>query len=797
MDPGSRQRGRGALPEQRLGARALLWKETMQALKRLFPFLRWFPLRRETLKADGAAGLTVGLVLVPQSMAYAQLAGLPAHYGLYTAFFPVLVGALWGSSSQLATGPVAMVSLLTASALAPLAVPGSEQFIAFAILLALLVGIVQLVLGVFKLGVVINFISHPVIVGFTTAAAIIIALSQFNKLLGLPLARTEHFIADIWGVLQLIRETHLLSLIMGLSAFALMWWMRKRIPKLPGVLVAVGVATLISWLIDFEGATSVNVNQIAHPVVKVLASDYASGKAWSHELNSQIVSGLNDLKEVRKVTGGNNAAMVRLNYEVGLLQVQLAEADAQNRDRERQLKQLRFSVATTAQGEAPKVYLADMVPKDVETDGRQWRFKSISAGEIQLVSGGEVIGKIPSGLPSFHVPRFTWDAFVSLLSTAFVISLVGFMEAISIAKAMAAKSKERIDPNQELIGQGLANIVGSLSQSFPSSGSFSRSAVNFNAGAVTGMSSVVTALVVLLTLLFLTPLLYHLPQAVLAAIIMMAVVNLVNFRAMTYAWRAHRHDGIAAVATFVATLAFAPHLDNGIVVGACLAVMLFLLRTMKPRIITLGRHEAGKVDETQIQTQIQTPGDERIVIIRFDAALYFANVPYFEDAVLEACASHPQAKFILILGDGINQLDASGEEVVRHLFKRLKDNGITLVFSNIKLQVREVMERTGLYALIGAQYFFRTENQAREAMYQWITDESFDAKYCPLPSPSQPDLNVADTELHQPLVAAGSSARAANEPLEHAASASVVPASLSPSDRVAESTESSSQSKSA
>ncbi|MBA2350609.1 MAG: SulP family inorganic anion transporter [Burkholderiales bacterium] len=774
------------MPRRALWSSPFFLGKLKQEVKRFFPFLRWFPLSRETLKADGIAGLTVGLVLVPQSMAYAQLAGLPAHYGLYAAFFPVLVGALWGSSSQLATGPVAMVSLLTASALAPLAVPGSEQFIAFAILLALLVGIVQLVLGVFKLGVVINFISHPVIVGFTNAAAIIIALSQFNKLLGLPLARSEHFIADIWGVLQLIRETHLLSLIMGLSAFGLMWWMRKRFPKLPGVLVAVVVATLISWLIDFEGATSVKSNQIAHPVVQVLTADYASGKAWSHELRSQIVSGLNDIKDLRKVAAGNSTAMVRLNYEVGLLQLQLAEADAQNRDREHQLKQLRFTVATAAQGEAPKVYLADMVPKDVETDGRQWRFKGISADEIKLVSGGEVIGKIPSGLPSFHVPRFTWDAFVSLLSTAFVISLVGFMEAISIAKAMATKSKERIDPNQELIGQGLANIVGSLSQSFPSSGSFSRSAVNFNAGAVTGMSSVVTALVVLLTLLFLTPLLYHLPQAVLAALIMLAVVNLVNFKAMTYAWRAHRHDGIAAAVTFVATLAFAPHLDNGIVIGAGLAVILFLWRTMKPRIITRG-HEGGGLGETQ------APEDERIVIIRFDAALYFANVPYFEDAVLGACASHPQTRFVLILGDGINQLDASGEEVVRHLVKRLKDNGVTLVFSGMKLQVREVMERTGLYALIGTQYFFRTENQAREAMYQWITEESFDAKYCPLPSPPQPDLNVADAALQNPLTGAPP-ASAANMPSENAATESVVPASLSPSDRSAGPTESSSRS---
>lgn len=746
----------------------------MQSLKRFFPFLRWFPLRREALRADGIAGLTVGLVLVPQSMAYAQLAGLPAHYGLYAAFLPVLVGALWGSSSQLATGPVAMVSLLTASALAPLAVPGSDYFIALAVLLALLVGLLQLALGAFKLGVVINFISHPVIVGFTNAAAIIIALSQLNKLLGLPLGRSEHFITDIWGVIKLINETHLLSLAMGVCAFALMWWLRKLSPKAPGVLIAVAGATFVSWAIDFESATTVNLNQIAHPVVRVLASDYASGKAWSSELNSQIVAGLRDLKELRKATGGGDQAMVRLNYEVALLELQLAEAEVQNRDRERQLKQLRFNLSTAAQGEAPKLYLADQVPKDVATDGRQWRVRGISAGELKLASGGEVIGTIPSGLPSLKLPKFSWDSMVSLLVAAFVISLVGFMEAISIAKAIAAKTKERIDPNQELIGQGLANIFGSFSQAFPASGSFSRSAVNFNSGAVTGMSSVVTGLVVLVTLLFLTPLLYHLPQAVLAAIIMMAVVNLVNLRAMVHAWRAHRHDGVAATATFVATLGFAPHLDNGIVVGASLAVILFLLRTMKPRIVTLGQSPEPSAGEARIQNSRY---GEHVVVIRFDAALYFANVPYFEDAVLEACASYPNAKFILILADGINQLDASGDELVRHLAKRLKDNGVTLLFSGVKGQVREVMQRTGLYAALGAQNFFRNENQALEAVHQWLSDEAFSDKYCPVPEPPSPELNVPDALLRP----AAESKSAAN-PAQYSESGSVQPSSLSPAD---------------
>ena len=258
--------------------------------------------------------------------------------------------------------------------------------------------------------------------------------------------------------------------------------------------------------------------------------------------------------------------------------------------------------------------------------------------------------QVPQGLPEFKMPHLTWDGFMSVLSAAIVISLVGFMEAISIAKAMAAKTKDRIDPNQELVGQGLANIVGSFSQSYPVSGSFSRSAVNLNAGAKTGMSSVFTALIVLVALLFLTPLLYHLPQAVLGAIIIMAVVGLVNFEAVKHAWQASRHDGAAAIVTFVATLAFAPHLDNGIMVGAGLALGLYLYRTMSPRVAVLGRFNDGTLRDIKIYPDL--PTSKHVVAVRFDGQLYFANVSYFEDMILETMASHPTAKYVLVVGDG-------------------------------------------------------------------------------------------------------------------------------------------------
>lgn len=566
------------------------------SVKTLFPFLRWLPYGGAALRADFLAGLTVALVLVPQSMAYAQLAGLPAYYGLYAGFLPVAVAALWGSSNQLGTGPVAVASLLTASSLAPLAAPGSDQFVALAIMLALLVGIVQLALGVFKLGVVVNFLSHPVIVGFTNAAAMIIGLSQVNKLIGVPMGRSESFINDIWGVVKQVGNTHWPTLAMGIVAIAIMYVIRKKAPRLPGVLIAVFLTTTASWGLDF-------------------------------------------------------AAM-----------------------------------------------------------------------------GGQVVGTIPEGLPSFSLPTFSWDRVGSLLSAAIVISLVGFMEAISIAKAIAAKTRQKIDPNQELIGQGLANLVGAMTQAFPVSGSFSRSAVNINAGAKTGMSSVITAIFVLLTLLFLTPLLYHLPQAALAAVIIMAVIGLINFAAIKHAWQANKHDGIASVVTFVATLAFAPHLDKGIIVGAGLAVVLFLYRTMSPRVAILGRYHDGTLRDAQINN---LPPSEVVTAVRFDGRLYFANVSYFEDAILEAVATNPRAPYLLIVGDGINEMDASGEEVIHHLVERLHGSGVTVVFSGLKKQVLDVMRATGLLDHVGTANIHATADQALAYIYETAGHESGDDRLRP------------------------------------------------------------------
>ncbi|MDP1927191.1 MAG: SulP family inorganic anion transporter [Thiobacillus sp.] len=697
-------------------------------LTKFLPFLRWFPLKGDLLKADFMAGITVALVLIPQSMAYAQLAGMPAYYGLYAAFLPVAIAALFGSSNQLGTGPVAVVSLLTASSLAVLAAPGSDDFIALAIMLALLVGIIQLLLGVFKLGVIVNFLSHPVIVGFTNAAAIIIGLSQVSKLFGVPMGRSEVFIKDIVGVFQQIGDTHLPTLAMGAFAIAIMWGLKKYLPKWPGVLIAVVVTTLLSWGVHFEHNAAAKPEQIADAELATVVQQSMSAAARVDTQITQVANKAAALKQVQKQHGDHHVSVVQMEAELALARLEAEAAEQAFNKEKAALKTLLVVRSVDADDNTVALYRAGQAPAGVTLDTTEYRIRKLGTDGFKLVGGGEVVGSIPEGLPSMSLPTFNLDMLGSLLTAALVISLVAFMEAISIAKAVAAKTKQRIDPNQELIGQGLANVVGSFSQAFPVSGSFSRTAVNMNAGAKTGMASVITALFVLLALLFLTPLLYHLPQAVLAAIIIMAVIGLVNFAAVKHAWQASRHDGIAAIVTFIATLAFAPHLDNGIIVGAGLALGLYLYRTMKPRVAILGRHSDGTLRDIKVYPDL--PTSKHLMAIRFDGSLYFANVSYFEDAILEAVSNRPNAKFVLVVGDGINQLDASGEEVIHHLVDRLKSTGITLVFSGLKKQVLDVMRATGLFDVITQTNIFPTQEHAIAAIYERLGEAAADDLFC-------------------------------------------------------------------
>ena len=579
-------------------------------VKRATPFTEWLPELKDSkvLRADLIAGLSVALVLVPQSMAYAQLAGLPAYYGLYASFLPVMIASLFGSSRQVHTGPVAVVSLLTASALAPYASGDPAQYAAYAIMLALMVGIFQLSLGLLQLGFFVDFLSHPVVIGFTNGAAIIIATSQLGKIFGVSAERAEHHYETVWRVIeQAWYHTHMPTLAFGIGALALMIILKKYTPRIPGVLAAVAITTLVSWLIKYEEM------------------------------------------------------------------------------------------------------------------------------------GGKVVGAIPQGLPAFSFPDIDIEVATQMIASAIAIGLIGFTEAISVAKAIAAQTRQRLDANQGLIGQGLANITSSLFQGYAVSGSFSRSAINLSSGAKTGFAAVFSGFIVMLTLLFLTPLLYHLPQPTLAAVIILAVFNLIKFKPIKYAWRVQKHDAIVSVITFVLTLALAPHLEQSILVGVVLSMGLYMYRTMRPRIAILSMQPNGTLGDAQAHILKTCP---KISILRFDGPLFFANTGYFEEKVLERVAAKPDLKFIIIDAEGINEIDATGEEMLHQLAMRLDNLQIEFLFCRTKKQVMDVFLRTGFAGEAWLDHFLPTEDEAIH--YAWERIDHCDQGHCPL---SMDDSCPASTGL--------------------------------------------------
>ena len=700
-------------------------------LLRIFPFLAWFPINSVLLRGDLIAGITGALVLVPKAMAYAQLSGLPVYFGLYVAFVPAILGALWGSSRQLSTGPVAIVSLMTAAAITPLAVPFSEEFIGLALLLALMVGVIQFTLGAVKLGTVVNFVSHPVILGFMNAAAVIIALSQLDMLLGIPKGRSDSFLYDIWEMFGYLPQTHLPTLAMSIFALALMLGL-KKIPALSklSVLVAVVVTILASALLDFEHKTQGKPEHIADATAQELVTAYAGTDKRVLEMSAEVTALAAQARQAHKAKDARAAA--DLEYTMEVYRLDIATLEAENKERMHAIRKLQFERAKADEKSAATLYVQGQVPPGVETDGRHWHIKKIEKGEVKLVGGGDVVGKIPSGLPSFRLPPLSLDAMLSLLSAAFIIALVAFMESISMAKALAAQTKQRLDPNQELIGQGLANIGGAFFQAYPACGSFTGSAINLQAGAKTGFAMVFNGLFVAVTLLFLTEFLYHLPKATLAVIILLAVTSLITPKALKHTWQASKFDGIVAGVTFAITLIAAPHLDKGILIGAGLAIILYLYRTMKPRVAQLGRFKDGTLRDIKVNPDL--PTSPHIIAMRFDGSLYFANISYFEDTVLELIAAKPDAKYLLVVGDAINQLDASGEEVVHHLVERLREGGMEVVFSGLKKQILDVMRSTGLFELIGQNNIFATEDQAIAAIYERLGETARDDLFCAVPA---------------------------------------------------------------
>ena len=552
----------------------------MKRLAKLFPFLTW-SFSTPGLRADFVAGLTVALVLIPQSMAYAQLAGLPVVIGLYASFLPVILGALWGSSHHLQTGPVAMTSLLTATALLPLAAPETAEYVALAAVLALLLGVIRLLIGFFRLTVIANFLSKPVMDGFIHAGVLVIASSQVSKLFGLQMARSDFYLGDVWNLILDLPQTNLFALILGVISILLLVFLKRWIPKFPAALAVVVITTV--W-VRFSG--------------------------WAE-------------------------------------------------------------LATNPVG---------------------------------------VVGEIPKGLPSFTGVSFDGQVLLKLLPGALAITFIGFMEMCGVSKAVAAKSKQSLDLDQEMIGQGLAAISSGFSGGYPISGSFSRTALNFSAGAVSGMSSVFTGLIVALFLLFLTGTLYDLPTAALGAIIMVAVVKLLNFRQLASYWKISRREGATAWVTFFATLLFAPQLQNGILVGAALSIFFYLFSAMKPNVTLLARSDDGLWCEPAPDGPVVDPA---FPVLRFDGRLFFANTSYFEKAVLDVQENYPDAQCITIDASGINAMDVSGVETIEELSEALQENGVSLIFCGVKPAVRSVLENVDRYAVGSENRFFDRLDDAR------------------------------------------------------------------------------------
>ena len=702
---------------------------TNKLAQRLFPFLAWLPISPLVLRADLVAGITGALVLVPKAMAYSQLAGLPLQFGLYTALVPAVVGAMWGSSRQLATGPVAILSLMTAAAVAPLAAPGSAEYIGLVLLLTLMAGCIQLGLGLVKLGNAVNFVSHPVILGFMNAAALIIGLSQLDMLLGIPKGRSNFFLMDVWEMLGYLHLTHLPTLAMSLFTVVLLLGVKKiRFLSKSGVLVVVGITTLISMLIGFEHNATGQISDVATPVVREMLDEYSTTTRRMEAINNRVATLSAELRQAEN--DKDSRAIAELRFRISLLEIDSQAAEKDNRSGMRNIRGIYF-VRTLPEVGQPQLYQLNTAPANTKTDGRLWRIKKVSQSQLQLSGGGEVVGAVPPGLPAFQMPAISINGILQLMSAALVVALVAFMESISMAKAMAATTKQRIDPNQELIGQGLANIGGSFFQAYPASGSFTGSAINLQAGAKTGLAMVFNGFFIAITLLFLTPYIYHLPKAVLAVIIAFAVASLLTPKAFQHVWKASRADGFIAVATFVITMLAAPNLDKGVIIGALLAIGHILYRTMAPRVAILGRHEDGSFRDIKNHPYLVI--STKVVAIRFDGALFFANVAHFQDAVLEVVADHPEIKYLLVVGDAISFIDSSGEEMFHNMVTQLQQAGIEVVFSGLKRQVLDVLRATGFYGFIGGeQNIFATENQALNSIYSRLGEGE---NACVIPPP--------------------------------------------------------------
>jgi SulP family sulfate permease len=543
-------------------------------IKKIIPILEWLPnYTSSRFRGDFIAGITVGIILIPQGIAYALIAGLPPIYGLYTALVPQVMYAIFGSSRQVAIGPVAMDSLIVAAGVSTLALAGSDSYIEIAILLALMVGAIQLLMGIFRLGFIVNFLSRPVISGFTSAAALIIGFNQFRNLFGVDFIRSnqiQYVALDIW---KNSKELDLPTTMIGVSAALIIIVLRKVNKKIPNALLVV--------------------------ILGIIAVKYFGST-----------------------------------------------------------------------------------------------FESVA-----------IIKEVPSGLPSFGLPEIDIDQLKELMPIALTLVLVGFLETISIGKSLEAKQDEyRIRPNQELVALGIGNMVGSLFKAYPSTSSFSRSAINQESGATTGMAALISVGMVIVTLLFLTPVFYYLPKAVLAAIIIVAVFGLVNVKEGIHLWKTNNLDFWLLFTTFVATLFLG--IEYGIFAGVSLSIVILIFRTSRPYIAVLGAvpdSDFYKNKERFTNVVIE----EDILVVRFDAQLFFANASYFRDNLDDLADKKGKAlKLIVIDAESINRVDSTGTEMLMERISYYQKRGIIFYLAGVKGPVRDSLFKAGMLNIIDINHFF-------------------------------------------------------------------------------------------
>jgi len=559
-------------------------------IRALFPFLAWFKLvNKDTLKADMVAGFTGAVIVLPQGVAFATIAGLPPEYGLYTAMITPIVAALFGSSLHLISGPTTAISIVIFSAAKNHAMPGTPEFISIVLTMTMLAGAYQFAFGLARLGKLVNFVSHTVVIGFTAGAAILIATSQMKSVLGVHVPRGESFLHTWTALWDKLGLTNGYVLFVAMLTLATVILVKRFLPKIPNLLMGLVVGSLAAyWL------------------------------------------------------GG-------------------------------------------------------------------------SARDIALV------GEIPGHLPPLSAPDFSFDTLTKLAPEAFAVALLGLIEAVSISRAVATKSNQRIDANQEFIGQGLSNIVGSFFSSYAGSGSFTRSGINYTAGARTPMSAIFAAFFLMLIILLIAPLTAYLPVAAMGGVILVVAYNLIDFHHIAEIIKYSKSETSVLLTTFLATLFL--ELEFAIYLGVLLSLVLFLGRTSTPEIVTLAmdEEEGGKRKLINIHKKPvkQCP---QLKIIRIDMPIYFGSLNHVQNR-LHQIAENEKIYHILIVSTGINFIDLSGVDMLVSEARRLEKLGGGLYFADIKSSVYEFISESNMVSKVGNSHFFDKKSQAIKRIFQRLDKE--------------------------------------------------------------------------